>query len=267
MQADPLGDSANATQLFYVPFAHSFVPIWNDSLNVWQNATIPSAGIALASFPLPNSSADIVAFGGAGLDVAIMAQGWAGDSGRLFPINFNGLRCIDYGAGGSPRYRTYLGSIRITGSGSASRIQDTTQFRHVWNAHNQAAKPVQVVESANSWLTNTIVYRNLNNNSNNRLELFSGLTGLSINISGRFSAYTTSGQGAYFAITNNNIFDTSNQVALIQSAAGETSVDTQLLTRSALGLNTVRALELTDGSSNVTFFGYGRNGLRGFWLC
>lgn len=267
VQNDPTGSATDAATLFYVPYASSFVPVWNDSTNAWENAVIPSAGVSISFLPLPNASADVVAFGSPGLEVRLAIQGWAGNTARLFPLSSNGLRCLDYGAGANPRYRTYLGSIRTTGTGSASRLQDSNQFRHVWNAYNQIAKTVSVYENAASWLYSGTAGRLLNNNANNRVELMSGLVGQSLDVSGKFSAYVPAGSGAYFAIAANGSYDASTLGVIAGLTPGETSVDCRYTGRSILGVNTIQAFESTGGGGTATIYGYGRNGLRGVWLC
>lgn len=265
--SDPTGDGSNVTQLFYLPFEHSFVPTFNRFTNKWNYLRIPDSGLTVNVAITAGAHADIYAQGENTGILSARTQGWGSLTGRLRPLTVNGVRVLDFGEGSNPRYQTYLGAIRTSGTGSDSRLFDTPQFRHVWNAYNQVEKPVQILEPANSWQTNTTVYRNLNNNANNRIELLSGLAGRKIDIEGRYSGFVTAGQAVYFAITNNSVFDSSNQVALQTGSGGETSVQNRLIARSTLGLNTVRPIELTNGSGQVILYGYGRNGLRGFWLC
>lgn len=265
--SDPTGDGSNVTQLFYRPFTHSFVPAFNRFTGKWNCLRIPDGGVTVNVAVTAGAHADIYAQGGSDQILSARTQGWSSLSGRFRPLIVNGVRVLDFDGNPDPNYQTYLGSIRTSGTGSDARLNDNSQFRHVWNAYNQVEKPVQALEAANQWQTNTTVYRNLNNNANNRIELLSGIAGQKIDIEGRYSGFVTSGQAVYFAITNNGVFDGSNQVALQTANLGETSVQNRLITRSVLGLNTIRPLELTNGSGQPIIYGYGRSGLRGFWLC
>lgn len=261
------GDATDATQLFYVPHIHPFVPVWNNQAGAWINLRLADDGLLLGSFGSPNGNFDIYATGSLSTQLTVTSQGWSSDSARFRPVVMNGLRCVDFGEGTTNRYSTYLGTIRTSGTSGAVRLQDDSLRRHIWNNYNRVDKPVQVLENAASWQYSVSASRVLNNNPANRIEMLAGLSGGRIHIDGRFSALAQAGRTVVFAQDLNGGFDLASQVVLNDSATGENSATNQLIGRAIAGLNTVRPFENVFGGQPLTIYGFGRAGLRGFWSC
>lgn len=267
VRADSAAGGTNQTQCFYVPHLHPYIPILNPQTGLWSYFKLPANGVIALNAPNAGGHLDIFASGTLATGFEVTAQGWTSTAARFIPLVLNGLQCGDFGVASNPRYKTYLGTVKTTGTGSNGLLNDNYQFRHLWNAYNRVERPVSVIEAANSWDTNTAVYRPLNNNANNRVEMLAGLPGQKVDIEGRFSAYTVAGRAAVFAQFFNGAYDGATQVVIALNGSGETSATNRLLNRAVVGLNTVSAYEIVSGGANVTIYGYSRNGLRGFWDC
>lgn len=266
-QNNPLGDSAGSPSVFYVPYIHPFIPVYNNSTQLWNYLRVPDAGVQVGLVTGPNGTMDIFAGGSQTSHLFFSRQGWSSGSGRLYPVVNKGIKVIDFGSSITERYRTYLGTIRSSGTESNVIYQDSVLRRHIWNAYNRIHKPLVAVESAASWSINNTAARTLANARNTLIEFVSGEDSLSFEVRGRFSAYVPPGSFVVYSMLINNTYGGYEQVVLTPGISGESSICNETLNRTALGINTVEATESYAGSSTPTGYGYSRSGLRGMWFC
>lgn len=267
--SNAVADVSTASTIYYLPYNHSILPLFDNNAQRWKYLKIPDAGFVAATGLLPSYTYDIYAFynpstGSLGLGT----QAWSSATSRLISLIRRGLPVLDYGASVSDRYCVLLGTVRTTGTGTDGRMQDNTTQRLVWNAHNRVNKRISRVESTASWTYNGTAWRQWNNSAANRLEVVDGFgTGL-LDLVGQWRAAPPSGIYATFAYgVDTTATATDNYAAIPYSGGFLNSITTRFCRAVGAGYHYVQALEAVSGTGTVTFYGEGVQGMQGRWEC
>lgn len=183
--AVPDGDNWSATSVYYTPFAHSRVPIYNGSS--WTMRTFSEIALALTSSgTIPHEGAhDVFLFDDSGTLRLGSSQAYSGNArvdaisrlGGLW-VNTSSIQ-LRYGSGSGDLTTVvasralYVGTFQTTSAGETCDSESGVRF--LWNTYNRVARPVRVFEPTDSWSFSTASYRIANDNGDNRLDLVRGL--------------------------------------------------------------------------------------------
>jgi hypothetical protein len=155
------------------------------------------------------------------------------------------------------RRATYVGSFRAVANGQAS---DTKAKRLLFNAYNQALRPLLVSEPARDWFYSTAVWRQANGNAANQIELLFGLAGGGVFITqqGLVSNDTTTPRGVRSGIG----LDSTTGIAVASLAGLVSAVSTGALGiysnysgDPGLGYHYLAWLEFGNGVDTQRWFG------------
>jgi hypothetical protein len=156
--------------------------------------------------------------------------------------------------------KRYAGTIRITNA--AGQTEDSIARRYVYNYYNRVYRELRVIETADSWVTNTMSWRSFNNSTANRFELVVGVQETRTRV--QASCFATPATAGNYSAVGVGIDSTStNSAGIVIGGAVQHSqrfaiYDGYL----AIGYHYIQMLEGTNGS-NTTFYGdHGTNYLQ-----
>lgn len=266
--ANPVANGSDATGFYYLPYDHALLPVYVDLHERWEYRRIPDAGISYSLTGLNPGPFDIYAQSANNSNgFAIALQGWSNDISRFRSLTRkDGILCLDY-TGTSASRRTYLGTIRLTGSAGSAKAQDSDTQRLVFNAYNRVLKRMQRRETASSWTYNSSTWRPFNNSTANRLEIVDGIGQGVLNLTLTGRASIPSGGYAFMSCMANATNGGTTPIGTI-SGIGSTSDETLCLNydfNTSLGYSYFQATEAALGGT-ATFYGQGYSELRASWL-
>lgn len=177
-------DVSGATTVYFTPYRGNKVPVYDGV--TWSMRTIgelsqttsdtTKSPAAVAN----NSNYDLFVWDDSGTMRCTRGPAWSSDTSRgtgagttelsLFEGRYYNANNITNGPAAGRG--TYVGTIRSDGS---AQINDTMAKRHVWNMYNRVARPMRVLESADSWNYSTAAWRQMNNSTANQLDFVRGL--------------------------------------------------------------------------------------------
>ena len=264
--SNPTGDGSNTTLLYYLPYVHSLVPLWNAAANAWEYRSIPDSGISINRVGDNPRNADIYATfndalpGGLGIDI----QSWASDTTRAIPRSRkSGIQILTYNSGDQP-IKTLLGTIRMIGANGNAKMYDTDGKRFVSNAYNRVRKRLLLLEGTATWNVTLNSWTNWNNNSANRLEVVSCDAdpvfdvGLKVRAAGNPNTYLGSG------IAVDNVV--SPEVYTF-GLAGDTNLITLFTRPIGIGYHYLAPLLMSTAGTAVTVYGGVDTTFFGTWDC
>ena len=254
-QADIEVTGASAQTIYYQPFTHSGIHLWDGT--IWRlfqftfdNISLSLSGLT-TTFPY-----DVYLYNNAGTPTLEVAQ-WASSSAFTANGFIHGIRCK-----GGDVTRRYVGTIQMQATG---QCEDSYSRRFVWNFYNRVRNVMRKAESTATWSYTTASFRSMNNSTANRIELVSG---------------------DYFSLLDIECFGTTTGGTAMRSAGiglDSTSANTQHQTHGwnqagqgpikaraqfyLIGYHFVQALEF--GGASASFQGSGTSGasagLLGIW--
>lgn len=233
-------DIASGATVYYLPAGGQLIPVWNGSAMAWLTI---GAGLTLpldpdtghTGFHAANFTFDLFVILDNGTVRLVTGPTWAVGAvaspditkERATGLGSTELTVLDgvivnknqftvrkgTAAGDTvliqPYFATYVGSFKATANGRAT---DTRRQRLLYNAYNQAPRSLYRVEGAGAWDWSLSVYRQMNANTSNQVEVLFGLDGGLVDIS--MKAYclnsTSTAQNAIFGIGVNSLVTPSN---------------------------------------------------------
>lgn len=157
-------DVTAATTLYFTPYKGNEIGIWDGA--VWKIYTFSELSIAVPA--TTNTMYDVFVYDNAGTPTLELTA-WTNDTTRATALVLQNGVHVKSGA----TTRRYLGSFRTTGV--SGQTEDSLAKRYVWNAYNRVARPMRVLEAANSWTYTTATFRQMNANAANQLDFVQGL--------------------------------------------------------------------------------------------
>lgn len=263
---NPIADVANSRTVYYLPYLHSIIPIWNSTAECWEYRRIPETGLSnVRGLDFPRNI-DVYAakISSSPDEVYIDTQSWQDATYRSYPLyRKNGILCLSQPGVNTPP-RTYLGTIRILGASPNVFMVDTESQRFVYNAHNQVERRVLKMEAAGTWQDNAGAWKPLNSSSLNRVEVLDGLGEgiLDVTVSVRGSTQNAGYVGGGIAIDN-----ITNPELYTFSASGDMTQSIRLSRPIPIGYHYAQAMQVTYASTPITYYGQGVSGLIGTWKC
>lgn len=166
----PTTGQTSAT-LYYEPYVSEQIALYDGA--GWLLYAIGAGGVTLDVSVLTTAkNYDVFAYDNAGTVTLEASAAWTTDTARADAlVRQDGV----WVKSGTPT-RRYLGTIRTVTS-TGVKCTDTPGQRFLWNAQNRVRAPIQqtTAESAFSWTYTINAYRQANANTNNKLEVVSGL--------------------------------------------------------------------------------------------
>lgn len=187
----------NATTLFYTPYLHQFVPLYDGTRfnmrdtggelsNITSNSATGSAGPAVVA---NNSNYDLFVWDNAGTVTFTRGPLWSSDTARgsgagttqLSRVNGVWLNTVAITNGPAASRGTYVCTVRSNGTATldmsfgGTAAGGTAGLLNVWNYYNRVNTRCGSVDSTASWNYTSSTVRSANNSTGNRCSYVSGL--------------------------------------------------------------------------------------------
>lgn len=213
-------DVTGATSIYYTPAAGDRVPIYNGTR--WTSTVFTELTLALdptaahTGYQQSGKIFDLFVINDAGTIRLASGPAWTSDTGRgtgagttelqmLNGVltNKNSLATARFGSASgntvavSANQATYVGSFRAIADGQAA---DTLANRLLFNAYNQAVRPMGVYEGTASYAYSTATWRQTNAAATNQLGVLCGLAGIEVSVKCSHMVSTSSSGLCYTGI-------------------------------------------------------------------
>lgn len=238
--SSPQGYSATGSTLYYTPYIHDKITMYDTSNSLWRLVTFTETSIAA---PTSTGTFDVFAVWSSTSAITLEYQKWNSANSRTsFGLSrVNGVLVLS-----TDSSRRYLGTVYVE---TANSLSDTTRQRHIWNMYNRIQRTAYAYETTASWSYTTASWRASNNTTANRVEFVRGLDEEAVNaiLTGKCSntnGYIGIGRGSSSA-------DVSVQ---------GTSYDATVGFCGKVGIGFVALYMLEYGGTSSTFYGGGAYG-------
>jgi hypothetical protein len=159
---DPTPASAIGGTLYYTPYLHDAVTLWDGTR--WVLLRFPETSLALA---VTNAVVyDVFAFLSSGA-LALETLAWTSTTARATAVTFQDGRLCKSG----DKTRLYLGTLRASNTNACA---DQVTMRYLWNYYNQVPRLLRSVETTASWTYGTNSWRLANNAGSNAVSFVLG---------------------------------------------------------------------------------------------
>ena len=243
-------DVTGATSVYYTPYTHDGIVLWNGT--AWVSLTFTEKTLALGTLTagLPY---DVFGYlsGGA---LALEQLAWASGTTRATGISYQDGRLCKTG----DKTRLYLGTFYTT---STTATEDSATRRFLFNAYNQVARPLRKVEAAASW-TYTGAYRPANNSTANRVEVVVGWAGPLLDLTVTDLCILSGGGASRIAVAEDSTTTPAADGTLAQAGSNASIVGT-LRKAPAVGYHYYQWIENADTLN--THYGQSNYGLNGWF--
>ncbi|KPJ89943.1 MAG: hypothetical protein AMJ53_15245 [Gammaproteobacteria bacterium SG8_11] len=237
-------DVTAATTLYYTPYIHDVVRLYNTGDAAWETFQFTERSIAVPA--TTDTNYDVFLYNNSGT-LTLSLTAWTNDTTRATAVTRQNGVLVKSGAADY----LYLGTVRTTGS--SGEIDDSVTSRFVWNNYNQVERLFSLLD-ATGHTYDTATWRAWNNSTTHRVKFVIGearYIQYSINGGAKTSA-TTGSVGIGPALDATNTADQSisnNEAATV--AAGCTAAKA-----AAAGYHYIQAVERGDGAGGTTSFVY-----------
>lgn len=263
---NPVADGGDTTLLYYLPYIHSLVPLWNAAANAWEYRSIPDSGVSINRTGENPRNIDVYATfndalpGGIGIDV----QGWTSDTARFIPRSRkNGVQILTFSSGSQP-IKTLLGTIRMAGASGNAKMFDTDGKRFVSNAYNKVRKRLLMLEGTATWTVATNAWIAWNGNTANRVEVVSCEGDSTPSLTAKLRA--GGNQNTYVGL-GVAINSTSSPEVYAFGLGGDANLIVPFVRPIASGYNYFIPLNTSTSGGGVTVYGGVDSTLFGTWEC
>lgn len=262
---NPLGEGYNASTLYYQPFIHGVIPIFDDVIGKWVYRTIPPTGLA---FPIGSESPRVVDVyaqpSNDEIGWMIALQGWTNETERLRELKRkDGILTVSF-PNTIYKNRTYLGSLKFSGGQGTAKMQDHVTQRFVFNSYNQVQRRLYKGDSSSGWSYQGGFWRSANGSDLNRVEVLDGIGQGVLDL--RLAYRVTAPANTYaFLGLGINATGYSSTVPGIVVGPYDGQCDVVTTVNMALGASYIQAVEYASVST-VSFNGAGFPGLSALWM-
>lgn len=177
-------DVSGATTVYYTPHRHNRIALYDGTRWLWRTfsemSQLTTDNTKSPAAVANNSNYDVFVWLDGSTMRATRGPAWTGDTARgagagTSELEFFEGRWVNKVAitnGPAARCGLYVGTIRSDGS---AQINDTAAKRHVWNTYNRALRPMNVVDTTDSWNYTLAAFQQANANAANQLDYVVGL--------------------------------------------------------------------------------------------
>lgn len=262
---NPVGEGVDSSTLYYHPFQHGVIPIYDDVIGKWVYRRIPETGLA---FPIGVESQRVVdvyaqpSVVGEGWMIAL--QGWLTETERLRTLKRkDGILTVSY-PNAIYTSRTYLGTLKFTGNSGVAKMQDHVTKRLVFNSYNQIRRRLQKGDASANWSYAGGFWRSLNGSNSNRIEVVDGIGGGVLDLRLAYRVSTPASTYAFLGLgVNTTEYSSTAPGTAIGPHDGQCDLSTSV--NLSIGASFIQAVEYAS-ASNVTFYGTGLPGLSAIWM-
>lgn len=243
-------DVTGAGTLYFTPFIHNRVALYNGSKWVTYTFTERSLALSVTS----GFNYDIFLYDNAGT-LTLEAVVWTNDTTRATALATQDGVYVKTGA----TSRLFVGTIRASGTntcedsyGGASQAGGK---RYVWNNYNRVKRTIGVIDTTNTWTYGTATWRQVNATAGNKVEY---VVGLSIDLVKAVAA-GIAGSGLFDG--NGVGIDSTSANSAQSRSAGATSASESAPTTGyyagypGIGYHALNWLEISRGGATTTFYG------------
>lgn len=164
-------DVTAAGTLYFTPFIHNRVALFNGK--TWSLYTFSEVSLSLSISSGTNY--DVFLYDNAGT-LTLETVAWTNDTTRATALATQDGVYVKNGA----TSRLYLGTIRASGTNtcedSYGGAHQAGGKRFLWNAYNRVPRSLGVKDTTDSWTYTTATFRQVNNNTGNKVEYVAGLS-------------------------------------------------------------------------------------------
>ena len=153
-------DVSGATSIYYTPYVGDKIALYDGSS--WNIRTFTQITISLSGFTAIKPY-DVFAYDNSGT-VTIETLIWTNNTTRATALAYQNGVLSKSGA----TTRRYLGTVYINASGG--QTEDTMVKRYLWNYYNRVRRPLQRLETTDSWTYTTATYRQANASTSNQVD-------------------------------------------------------------------------------------------------
>lgn len=163
----PTTDQLAKTTVYYTPYVHSFISIYDSALGLFVRRDFNAANPSVAVPATTNTPFDVFAFW-TGTAVGLETVNWTNDTTRATAIaRLNGVFCKSTDA-----TRIYLGTCRTTAV--SDQCEDSLTKRFVMNEYNRKERPLQKALTGSGYTYSATTVRQTNANTANKVEFMAG---------------------------------------------------------------------------------------------
>ena len=167
-------DQSAKTTLYYTPYIHSSIGLYDTTNSVWVPYTFTERSLALGTLS-SGFNYDVFIYSNAGT-LTLAASVWTSNTARATAISLQDGVYVKT----SDKSHRYLGTFRTT---ATTTTEDSEAKRFVYNAYNKVPRPMlgtcgysnNNIQSTYSFLS-TNVFKSLNSGTGDKCEWINGLT-------------------------------------------------------------------------------------------
>ena len=178
-----IADVSGATSIYYTPYIGDKIALYDGSS--WNIRTFTQITISLSGFTAIKPY-DVFAYDNSGT-VTIETLIWTNNSTRATALAYQNGVLVKSGV----TTRRYLGTVYINASGG--QTEDTLVKRYLWNYYNRVSRPLQKLETTDSWTYTTATYRQANADTANQVDTCVGVAEVLLNLNVLGLAASTQG--------------------------------------------------------------------------
>lgn len=156
--------------LYYTPYAHDFVRLYNGTRPTLYTFTERSLALTLTS----GKNYDVFLYDNSGTLTLELSAAWTTDTARADALAWQAG--VGYVKSGTAT-RLHLGTIRASGTNTTESSWATTDApakSFMWNRYNQVTREASVKDSTDSWTYTTATTRQKRGSANNQIEFVCG---------------------------------------------------------------------------------------------
>lgn len=158
-------DVTGATTIYYTPYLHNVIPLWDGSHWVPTAFTETTLALGTLTADLPY---DVFGYLSSGA-LALEKLAWTNATTRATAVTIQDGRYCKSG----DHTRIYLGTFYTTST--TTTADSSSAGRYLWNTYNRVRRSMMVLETTDNWTYSTATYRQTNANTANQLNFVTGL--------------------------------------------------------------------------------------------
>ena len=247
-QPVPTGNVSNMTILYFHPYKGNRIALYDGT--DWQLHEFDKRNITLSGTSA-NTNYDVFAYWN-GSAVTLELVSWSSNTLRSTGLTFQDGVYVKSG----DVTRRYIGTMRTTFS---DRSTDSDDTRFVFNYYNQVARRLLKQDATGTWTYSNISWRELRNQSSNRVEFVIGIETEPVILRHHFYSYPQSSNagalpGIALDATNTNH---ANIVGFAQSTSGGSQAMAEYLGFTGEGYHYLQLMERTYNGNTAIILGDG----------
>lgn len=244
-------DVLTSTSVYYTPYLHNLVPLWNGTYWVVVSFTEQTLALGTVTSGRPY---DVFAYLSSGA-LAIESLIWTNDTTRATAVTLQDGRYCKSG----DKTRLYLGTFYTI---STTQTMDTTGARYLFNMYNRVPRSLFCKDTTDSWNYSTAAYQEARAQSTNGTSRYSVVIGIADTMTEMMHYHTASNSTGTARAVGIGIGINSQTVnsAIIYPSQNCTSTIAANLYASyrgypAVGLSYYARLEYGAGADTQTWYG------------